>query len=62
MKLMSDYDNGLAVLNDYIADAKKNNRSTLTGDEALKLHDTYGFPLDLTVEMAQEQGLDHIHM
>ena len=51
-------DNGLAVLNDYIADAKKNNRSTLTGDEAFKLHDTYGFPLDLTVEMAQEQGLD----
>ena len=50
-------DNGLVVLNGYIADAKSNGASELTGAEAFKLHDTYGFPLDLTVEMAQEQGL-----
>ncbi|MDO5397698.1 MAG: alanine--tRNA ligase [bacterium] len=50
-------DNGLVVLNEYIADAKENGASELTGAEAFKLHDTYGFPLDLTVEMAQEQGL-----
>ena len=50
-------DNGLVVLNGYIADAKANGSSELTGAEAFKLHDTYGFPLDLTVEMAQEQGL-----
>lgn len=50
-------DNGLAVLSGYIEEAKKNNTKELTGDEAFKLHDTYGFPLDLTVEMAQEQGL-----
>ncbi len=50
-------DNGLAVLGEYIEAAKKSGAKELTGDEAFKLHDTYGFPLDLTVEMAQEQGL-----
>lgn len=51
-------DNGLVVLNGYIENAKKNGAKSLTGEEAFKLHDTYGFPLDLTIEMAQEQGLD----
>lgn len=51
-------DNGLVVLNGYIEEAKKSGRSSLTGEEAFKLHDTYGFPLDLTIEMAQEQNLD----
>ena len=40
-------DNGLTVLNKYIEDANAEGRKTLTGDEAFKLHDTYGFPLDL---------------
>ena len=51
-------DNGLVVLNKYIEDAKAAGRTELTGEEAFKLHDTYGFPLDLTIEMAQENGLD----
>lgn len=50
-------DNGIVVLNDYIESAKKEGRDSLTGEEAFKLHDTYGFPLDLTIEMAQEKGL-----
>ncbi len=50
-------DNGLVVLNEYIDTAKTDGRTELTGDEAFRLHDTYGFPLDLTVEMAAEQGL-----
>ena len=51
-------DNGLNVLSGYIEDAKKSGAKSLTGEEAFKLHDTYGFPLDLTIEMAQEQGLE----
>ena len=31
---------------------------TLSGDQAFQLHDTYGFPIDLTLEMAAEQGID----
>ena len=50
-------DNGLIVLNKYIEDAKAQGNKGISGDDAFKLHDTYGFPLDLTVEMAQEQGL-----
>ena len=51
-------DKGLVVLNQYIEAAKSEGRKSLSGDEAFKLHDTYGFPLDLTIEMAQEKGLD----
>lgn len=51
-------DNGLNVLNKYIDDAKSSGRNVISGDEAFKLHDTYGFPLDLTIEMAGEKGLE----
>ena len=37
---------------------KKNNATVLPGDEVFKLHDTYGFPFDLTLEMAREEGLE----
>jgi alanyl-tRNA synthetase len=37
---------------------KKSNKSQLPGDEVFKLHDTYGFPFDLTLEMAREVGLE----
>ncbi|MBQ7075365.1 MAG: alanine--tRNA ligase [Clostridia bacterium] len=50
-------DNGIVVLTGYIEDAKKDNKASLSGEQAFKLHDTYGFPLDLTIEMAEEQGL-----
>ena len=40
-------DNGLNVLNGYIEAAQKEGRKELTGKEAFKLHDTYGFPVDL---------------
>ena len=50
-------DNGLVVLNKYIEEAKANGKDIISGDDAFKLHDTYGFPLDLTVEMADEKGV-----
>lgn len=50
-------DNGLVVLNQYIDEIKAKGGDSLTGEQAFKLHDTYGFPLDLTIEMASEQGL-----
>lgn len=36
---------------------KESKRSVLPGEEVFKLHDTYGFPFDLTLEMAREEGL-----
>jgi alanyl-tRNA synthetase len=37
--------------------AKESGRTVLSGDQAFSLHDTYGFPIDLTLEMAAEKGL-----
>ncbi len=37
---------------------KKSKSSVLPGEDAFKLHDTYGFPFDLTLEMAREEGLE----
>ena len=37
---------------------KKSSKNILPGDEVFKLHDTYGFPFDLTLEMAREVGLE----
>ncbi len=48
---------GLEILNTYIEETKKNGSTTLAGDDAFKLNDTYGFPIDLTVEICEEQGI-----
>ncbi|MCR4692268.1 MAG: alanine--tRNA ligase [Firmicutes bacterium] len=50
-------DNGIAILNDYIKKTKENGGTLLSGDKAFKLNDTYGFPIDLTVEICQEAGV-----
>ncbi|CAM3063411.1 Alanine--tRNA ligase [Arthrobacter ulcerisalmonis] len=48
---------GTARLEDAVAESKAANRP-LSGAEAFALHDTYGFPIDLTLEMAEEAGLN----
>ncbi|MDR1808008.1 MAG: alanine--tRNA ligase [Propionibacteriaceae bacterium] len=40
-----------------VARVRENHQTVLPGDEAFQLHDTYGFPIDLTLEMAEEQGI-----
>ncbi|OPX83697.1 MAG: Alanine--tRNA ligase [Pelotomaculum sp. PtaB.Bin013] len=48
---------GTEMLNQIIAGLKKSGGSVVPGADAFKLYDTYGFPLELTQEMAAEQGL-----
>ncbi|MGB9376834.1 MAG: alanine--tRNA ligase [Mycobacteriales bacterium] len=48
---------GTAIFDTAAAQVRASGANTLPGDRAFALHDTYGFPIDLTLEMAQEQGL-----
>jgi len=48
---------GESILDESLAETKASGGSTLTGSEAFLLHDTYGFPIDLTLEIAEEAGL-----
>ena len=48
---------GTTILDTAVADVKKAGSGVLPGAKAFELHDTYGFPIDLTLEMASEQGL-----
>lgn len=48
---------GLNILNSYIEEMKKNDEVQLPGDKAFKLYDTFGFPLDLTLEILEEKAL-----
>ncbi len=50
-------DAGLGILSGIIEDAKKNESKTISGKDAFKLYDTFGFPPDLTREIAEESGL-----
>ncbi|MHA6668051.1 alanine--tRNA ligase [Homoserinimonas sp. A447] len=48
---------GTTILDVAVADTKKAGAAELAGDTAFLLHDTFGFPIDLTLEMAEEAGL-----
>ncbi len=50
-------DSGLRMLAEEVAEAKLKGRTSLTGEVAFKLYDTYGFPLDLTMTIVEEEGL-----
>ncbi|HTN56153.1 MAG TPA: alanine--tRNA ligase [Microbacterium sp.] len=48
---------GSTILDLALDETKKGGAATLSGSEAFLLHDTYGFPIDLTLEVAEEAGL-----
>ena len=50
-------DSGLKIFGDMLAGHKAKGESTFSGADAFKLYDTYGFPIDLTLEMVEEQGM-----
>ncbi len=48
---------GSAIFDAAVEETRRRGAETIRGDQAFQLHDTYGFPIDLTLEMASEQGL-----
>ena len=48
---------GTAIFDTAVESLRRTGASVLPGEQAFALHDTYGFPIDLTLEMAAEQGL-----
>ena len=55
-KFNKTIDQGLSILSDMEEEMAKAGAKTLSGDNAFKLYDTYGFPLDLTKEILEEKG------
>ncbi|MEY4411927.1 MAG: hypothetical protein RL560_186 [Actinomycetota bacterium] len=49
---------GTAIFDLASTQLKSSNKKVLPGEDVFKLHDTYGFPFDLTLEMAREEGLE----
>ena len=50
-------DGGMKIFADMLAEHKQKGESVFSGADAFKLYDTYGFPIDLTIEMASDEGL-----
>ncbi len=48
---------GTTLFGNAVDSTKSSGKTVLSGDDAFTLHDTYGFPIDLTLEMASEAGL-----
>ncbi|WP_301956221.1 alanine--tRNA ligase [uncultured Eubacterium sp.] len=55
-KFNKTIDTGLIILAEMEAKISEEGNKTLSGDDAFKLYDTYGFPLDLTKEILEEKG------
>ncbi len=52
-------DQGITIIGSMIDDMKANGVKELSGENAFKLYDTYGFPIDLTAELLEEQGFGY---
>ncbi|SFE10162.1 alanyl-tRNA synthetase [Peptostreptococcaceae bacterium pGA-8] len=55
-KFAATIDQGFNILNSYIEALKNDDSKILSGEKAFKLYDTYGFPLELTEEILEEDG------
>ena len=60
-KFLETLTDGLHILERVMNKAKTEGKQEITGQEAFKLYDTYGFPFDLTEEIAREQGFSVDH-
>ena len=56
-KFITTLDTGINLVEKLIGEASSQGREGLTGEEAFRLYDTYGFPPELTAEIAREKGL-----
>ena len=56
-KFSKTIDQGLSILTDMEESLNKEGKKVLAGADAFKLYDTYGFPIDLTIEILEEKGL-----
>ena len=50
-------DGGMKIFSELLAEHKAKNETVFSGADAFKLYDTYGFPIDLTVEMVEDEGM-----
>ena len=57
-KFADTIDQGTQILEEYMEELKSSQKSILDGEKAFKLHDTYGFPIDLTKEILSEAGFE----
>lgn len=55
-KFSSTIDQGTSIIEEYVTEMKAEGKNVLDGEKVFKLHDTYGFPLELTQEILEEQG------
>ena len=53
-RFQTTIDQGLMILTDYMDALKAENKTVLSGENAFRLYDTYGFPLELTLEILEE--------
>ena len=51
-------DAGMKIFTELLAEHKAKGESTFSGADAFKLYDTYGFPIDLTIEMCADEGME----
>lgn len=57
-KFIGTLDQGMEIIRGHIEDMKKEGTNVLSGDKAFKLHDTYGFPIDITKDILADEGFE----